>query len=1359
MRPASGGSGAAGPAAPAAGAAPAVSDVPGRWVPQHHRDITLGRLDGFLAAGQFADVNLRAAMWRRRSADAVSLEVYSHPKDVPYPPYDVAIKMPYRPAAVGEAFGPSWTTHWFRVRARTPADWEGEGPLMFRWDSGSEAMLYLDGPTPRQGITDQRNEYLLAPAAVAGQELVFYVEMAANGMFGNTTDGILPPNEDRYFTLKAAELAVPDVEVTGLYHDLRALTGLARELPAGHATGEAALYTANKIVNTYRRGDPQSVAACRALAASVLAVRDPGDRMQVHAVGHCHIDTAWLWPFSETHRKTARSWSSQLRLAERYPWHVFTASSDYPGLFTEIQAAAARGSFVPVGGTWVEMDTNVPSGESLVRQFLFGQRFFQRHFGAPCDVFWLPDTFGYSGQLPQIAAGAGIRYFLTQKLSWNNINAFPHTTFYWAGLDGASRLLTHFPPANTYNAQADAKDLLATATGSKDKDRAPLAYMLFGNGDGGGGPTVDMCESLARLGGCRGVAGSFDVTAPGDFFRRLEGASQDLLTWRGELYFELHRGTYTTHAANKNDNRTCELLLREAEAAGALAEAMLGDVGGYCYPRAELESIWKDVLLYQFHDVLPGSSIGRVYDVTKTRYPQMKMQLRKIRDAALGALIAAAAAPQSAAAAAANSAAVAAAVGTGSHLISLEEVVGARPLLQPPAAAAAAAADAAGAGEPVAWVFNSLAVPRTELVSLPVASLPPDLRQRLAEGAWRPAVLGQGPQEGAAAGAALEVPAASGPGGAAQVVLAVVEVPPLTLTPLTAADLAAGIKRRACSSSSSTATVNGGISDSSNSSEGVGYDGGCRLVRMTASQAGLRGRRAAAAAEATSRRLGVAVAAEDAAVYLLMNKMVRAYFDDAGRLLSLYDPAWRRELVPEGQPGNVFRLYEDIPLFWDAWDIEVYHLEKGCLAGEGQPPPSVHIIESTPSRVRLGLSMQITAASSLQQVVSLNCCSPRLEFHTEVVWAENRTALKVEFPTTLDAPAAAYEVQFGAVERPTHTNTSWDWARFEVCAHKWADLSEPGYGLALLNDCKYGHAVHGHVMRLTLLRSPKAPDANTDMGTHALRYGLLPHAGSWQQAGVAAHGWAFNAPLRLMQAPPQQQLAAASAAAAVSALSLAQAAPAAGAAAAGAVDFCHARPRLAFSPEQPMFQVVNAQQNPLQPASPHHPDATSSGVWQPPLILDTVKLAEPPLQHTSTAPAAAAAAAASVPVLSALCPDGLAAPATSASAEQLLMPEVGAKLKEGATEVVLRLYEPHGARGVARIEWPDWLPVAGGMLCDLLEQELGPEQRQAQGQRDGQEEEGLRVVLGLSQGGGAGGYVEVPFKPFQIISIKLILQV
>ncbi|EFJ52516.1 hypothetical protein VOLCADRAFT_115992, partial [Volvox carteri f. nagariensis] len=1259
------------------------------WVPQHHRDITLGRLDGYLAAdGQFSDRTIRADMWSRKCAECVSLEVYSHPRGIPYPTYDEAIRMPYCPAKVGDSFGPSWTTHWFRVRARVPPDWDGLGPLMFRWDSGSEAMLYTEGPTPRQGITDQRNEYQLGEWAVGGQELLFYVEMAANGMFGNgpSTNNIQPPDENRYFTLKTAELAIPNLPVVALFHDLRALTGLAKELPAGNATGEIALYTANKIVNTYFQGaPPECVSVCRSLAAEVLAVRDPGERLQVYAVGHCHIDTAWLWPFSETHRKTARSWSSQLRLAERYPWHVFTASSaqqyewllqDYPGLFSEIQEAAARGTFVPVGGTWVEMDTNLPSGESLIRQFLYGQRFFEAHFGSRCDVFWLPDTFGYSGQLPQIARGAGIRYFLTQKLSWNNINTFPHSTFQWAGLDGSS-LLTHFPPANTYNAQADAHDILLTATNSKDKDRAPAGYMLYGNGDGGGGPTVDMCESLSRLAGCRGLE-SLTVASPSE---------------RGELYFELHRGTYTSHAANKSHNRSCELLLREAEAAGALAAAVLpADV--YCYPRSEIDAIWKDVLLFQFHDVLPGSSIGQVYDYTAERYPILEFNIRKIRDAALEALLAAAGG-------ATATAAVGATVPCGSSscndsnyycvggggggggvgTLHSAEVVGARPLNphvchsapspynnplsvaqdcyvvpraggqvsaiaralarivscghcwrrcgsqrctagsgRPPpppppaqhqshyrqgaegeteggrgalprvvtaaaAAAAAAAAPVTGSGgfspgtvvgaaarvrTTVGWVYNSMAFHRREVVSVPVEMLPPGVSVR---------------QLSADRTAALVV----------------VDVPPLSLTPLLQQDLAAGYGSAAPAlAPAPSAPACGGRDDA----PWVG--GGATILRET------------------TRKDGV--------VYVMQNSLIRAMFDSCGRLISLYDMIWQRELVPEGEAGNVFRLYEDIPLYWDAWDIEIYHLEKGYPAGQGLPPPKVE-------------------------------------------WSENRTALKVEFPWLLDAPNASYEVQFGAVQRPTHTNTSWDWARFEVCAHKWADLSEPGYGIALLNDCKYGHATHGNIMRLTLLRRRE-----------------------WWRSG-----WAFNGPLRVVgpPQPPSPRKPHPAAARAVLA-------------AAGGYD-----------PSQPMFCATPRHLYTMSPSpSPSPSPAHSYSPLCTPATTNTTNT----ITCSLTSPVASSVAR------------GARAPAD-----------------EPPGALVVRLYEPHGGRGVARVRWPAWLRVSHVALCNLLEEDQGGVEGEGEG-AEGGDGSGGKAGLLVVRWDGAGGSVDIEYGPFKVITLKLYLE-
>ncbi|GLC41223.1 hypothetical protein PLESTB_001525400 [Pleodorina starrii] len=1345
----------------------------GSWVPQHHRDITLGRLDGFLAAGgQFSDRTIRADLWAERCGESVSLEVYSHPKDVPYPTYDEAIRMPYRPARVGDSFGPSWTTHWFRIRARVPDGWDGLGPLMFRWDSGSEAMLYTDGPTPRQGITDQRNEYQLAERAIGGQELLFYVEMAANGMFGNGPSDIQPPNEDRYFTLKAAELALPNVPVTALFHDLRALLGLARELPPGSVTGESALYTANKILNTYRQGEPSCVAACRAMAAKVLAVRDPGERLQVYAVGHCHIDTAWLWPFSETHRKTARSWSAQLRLAERFPWHVFTASSaqqyewlqqDYTGLFAEIQGAAARGSFVPVGGTWVEMDTNLPSGESLVRQFLYGQRFFEAHFGTRCDVFWLPDTFGYSGQLPQIASGAGIRYFLTQKLSWNNINTFPHSTFYWAGLDG-SKLLTHFPPANTYNAQADAHDLLLTATGSKDKDRAPAAYMLYGNGDGGGGPTADMCESLSRLAGCRGLA-SVSVAAPSQFFRRLEEGARDLLTWRGELYFELHRGTYTSQSTNKADNRGCELLLREAEAAGALAAAVLPpDV--YCYPRSELDAIWKDVLLFQFHDVLPGSSIGRVYEYTAQRYPILLSSLIKIRNAALDALITAATAAT--ATAAGTSTSTSTSTNGGGHgrsdddggqappapplvsLISFGEVAGARLLPQPTtqsateersAAVAAAAAEAGvgvGAGSVVAWVFNGLVFPRREVVSVPLELLPQGMSVR---------------QMSADRTAALVV----------------VEAPPLSLTPLAPQDLAAGATSAAAAAAASTPTAVAAAAAAAAELRAelgqmdLGGGGGGRAAaeRLAGDDDPWVGGGATILRETTH---------DGGVIYSMQNSLVRAVFDSAGRLVSLYDMTWRRELVPEGAAGNVFRLYEDIPIFWDAWDIEIYHLEKGSLAGEGLPPPKVTILEYGPVRCVLGIEAQLTRGSSLRQTITLTAVSPRLDFHSQVVWSENRTALKVEFPWLLDSPAASYEVQYGAVERPTHTNTSWDWARFEVCAHKWADLSEPGFGVALLNDCKYGHATHGNVMRLTLLRSPKAPDRLADMGTHALRYALLPHPLGWEAAGVPAHGWAFNAPLRVIRPPQQQQLPTTMSTSTSTSpppspppplqqQQQQQQQPLASSSSSRSLA------AVGYDPSQPMFCVTSARPNPLLAATPPGP------LTPPPLILDTVKLPEPPLQiHNPSAhthnhpqppppsqhhhhhhqrqgvsapphppPMAAAAAAA-------------AASAAAAAAGTAAGPG-GGEQPPGA--LVLRLYEPYGSRGVARLRWPSWLRVSHVRRCNLLEED---QEGEVEGEVGAGAGAGGAGGLEVRRWGDAGGSVDLEYGPYKLITLKVYLE-
>uniref|UniRef100_A0A4W5K957 Mannosidase alpha class 2C member 1 n=1 Tax=Hucho hucho TaxID=62062 RepID=A0A4W5K957_9TELE len=320
-------------------------------------------------------------------------------------------------------------------------------------------------------------------------------------------------------------------------------------LGEGEQRGYQALFTANEMVNLCEPTNPSSFPAARSLAQKFFSQRNGESQHTVHAMGHCHIDSAWLWPYEETIRKCARSWVTVIRLMEKNPHMVFTCSqaqqfdwvkSWYPGLFSQIQHYVKKGQFIPVGGTWVEMDGNLPSGESMVRQFLEGQRFFKQEFGNYCKEFWLPDTFGYSAQLPQLMQGSGITRFLTQKLSWNLVNTFPHNTFFWEGLDG-SQVLTHFPPGNSYEMKGKVEDIHV------------FIYSIDCN--------VFLIVSNPRV----------QMSSPDRLFSELEADSSLLCTWTGELFLELHNGTYTTQAQIKLGNRQCETLLHDVEVASSLA--------------------------------------------------------------------------------------------------------------------------------------------------------------------------------------------------------------------------------------------------------------------------------------------------------------------------------------------------------------------------------------------------------------------------------------------------------------------------------------------------------------------------------------------------------------------------------------------------------------------------------------------------------------------------------------------------------------------------------------------------------------------------------------------------------------------
>ena len=891
----------------------------------------------------------------------VNLLVYHAPGRITW---EQAIQGKFEPASVGEKFGPLWSTHWFQVNFNIPLAWQGQ-EVHLLWDSASEACIWQNGE-PLQGLTGSfsswqneaiRSEFCITQQAAGDEALEYHIEMACNGLFGLNDQA----SNSRIGELSLAQIAVFDRAAWDLYWDLKVIADLALHLPANTPRGGQALQTANAMVNTILLDDRSTWPAARKIAASFLGVHNGEGQHNLSAIGHAHIDTAWLWPLAETIRKSARSFASATRYMDAYPEYRFACSQaqqyawmkeHYPKLYVRMTEKVRSGQFIPAGGTWVEPDCNLPSGESLVRQFLYGQRFFESEFGFRCKEFWNPDVFGYSGALPQIMRLAGIDFFLTQKLSWNQFNKPDSHTFLWEGIDG-SQVLTHFPPADTYNSNASVRQVLFNVSNFKDHERAKESYLLFGFGDGGGGPTTAMLEQLSRMKDVDGLPRT-QIRPPAEFFARCEADIKDPLVISGELYFELHRGTYTSQARNKKNNRLAEHLLHDVELLSSLAWVL----GAQAYPQSEIQKLWEIVLTNQFHDIIPGSSIGEVYQDSNRDYEWILAQAGLLRDAALKTLL-----PEE------------------------------------------------GSADGLA-VFNSLGFARCEVIELPDG------------------VTG------------LQL---SSSGHA----LGMVHAPALGFSLQSALEQSQVV--------SVTALANG---------------------------------------------------------FVLENDRLRAVFSRQGGLTSLFDKTAQRESIEFGQAGNAFVLYEDLPNAWEAWDVDVFHLEKRLPLTAAI---SAQVLDLGPLRAAIVFEYNISPVTTLRQVVSLDALSGRLDFACEVDWHEKQKFLKVEFPLNIRAAFATYEIQFGYVQRPTHFNTSYDMARFEVPAHRWADLSEPNFGVSLINDCKYGYAAHGNVLRLSLLRAPTYPDPDADQGRHQFRFALYPHRGNPQFAGVIEEAYRFNVPLIAQQ--------------------------------------------------------------------------------------------------------------------------------------------------------------------------------------------------------------------------------------------------
>ncbi|MGC9468682.1 MAG: alpha-mannosidase, partial [Anaerolineae bacterium] len=866
---------------------------------------------------------------------------------------------------IGDKWGDLFDSAWFHFTGRVPQKAAGQ-KIVLLLDVSGEMAVFDEHGVPKRGLTPVSStfDYSLgepgkrvlqfAAEAKGGEEVDIWADAGCNDLFGNLK------NEGR---VRQASVAKCDEAVRALYYDFEVLLDLLNVLDEDSPRYHQILTGLTDVTHLLYQGIADVAEEAREILAPLLAQKGGDPSLQISAVGHAHMDLAWLWPVRETIRKGARTFSTAIELMDRYPDYVTGASQPqyylwmkehYPELYAKIKTKVAEGRIEPQGAMWVEADTNISGGEALVRQVLYGKRFFRDEFGVEIDYLWLPDVFGYSAALPQILKKAGVDYFSTQKLSWSLINTFPHHSFAWQGIDG-TQILTHMLPEETYNSPAAPRSVRKIERNYKDKGVSHHGLMVFGIGDGGGGPGEAHLERLDRL---QNLAGLSPVSqeSVAAFFKKWRTEADRFPTWVGELYLERHEGTLTTEARNKRYNRKLELGLRDLEFV-ATAAGLLAD---HAYPAERLLAIWREVLLYQFHDILPGSSIKRVYDESLTRYEAMEAQVAEATAAANRALA------------------------TQVNTADLEQPV---------------------------IVQNTLSWPRTAWMEI--------------AGSWRH-----------------------------------VTVPPMGYTTLDAAAPAAEMP------DGLTATTD-----------------------------------------------------------TLENDYVRVSFGEDGAITSILDKVTGREVVPEGAKANELVLFADLG---DAWDFPMDYAEQ---------TPRHLILTATEPRMEgpraiLGHTYRL-GESEVRQDVVLTAGSARLDFETHAHWREPRAMLRTRFPVAVHAEEATYEIQFGHIRRPTHRNTTWDLARDEVAAHRWVDLAQQDYGVALLNDCKYGHKIKGNVIDLNLLRSVPYPGAKvfddtdllpgepnhlyTDQCDHDFTYALYPHAGNAGCGGVIQEAYALNVPLRVIE--------------------------------------------------------------------------------------------------------------------------------------------------------------------------------------------------------------------------------------------------
>ena len=864
--------------------------------------------------------------------------------------------------------------YWFRSRVTIPPEMAGKSVWMKirtqieEWDDGKNPQfLVFVNKEVVQGADMNHRDIRLTPEAVGGEVLDIDIQAYTGTLH-------------REFSF-LVDLYVLDEAINHLYYDLQVPLWAFPRMDKDSKIRLDIQTVLNDTINLLDMRLPYSpaffasVAKAQAYITENLYEKLGGwDDVVATCIGHTHIDVAWWWTVAQTREKVVRSFATVLKLMEEFPGYKFMSSQPvlyyflkqrYPELYEKIKARIAEGRWETEGGMWLEADCNLTSGESLVRQFLHGKRFFREEFGKDSRILWLPDVFGYSGALPQIMKKSGIDYFMTTKLAWNQINPIPNDTLIWRGIDG-SEVLTHLITTvgigqdpkesffTTYNGMLHPDAIMGGWERYRNKEINNDILVCYGYGDGGGGPTRQMLETSQRMEkGIKGIPMVRQETAR-TYFDQLRERVKDnrrLETWEGEFYFEYHRGTYTSMARNKRGNRKSELLMMDLELLGVLADA---------YPAEADTRLWRDViLLNQFHDILPGSSIAEVYDVSKAEYDALREEVTGLIRQRLEAL--------------------------------------------------------AGEGGGVT-VFNTLGFHRDDVVRL--------------EGVQASGLMDEN---------GCVYPVQQTAGGAVVYLKGLPSKGYKTLKPV--------------------------------------------------------------AAEAASPFVHTDELHLETPFYSIT-------FDEKGHMTSIFDKEFEREVVMEGMAANQIRIYEDKPIYFDNWDIDMYYTEKSWPVDD---LTRMEWVEDGPVRTTLEVEYDCSTSKILQKIHFYGD-TRRIDFETVVDWKLHQHLLKAEFPVDIHADEATFEIQFGNVKRKTHTNTSWDKARFESCAQKWMDFSEGHYGVSLLNDCKYGHSVNNGVIGLTLLKSGVEPNPNADVEVHEFTYSLYPHGGSWQAAGTVREAYNLNQP-------------------------------------------------------------------------------------------------------------------------------------------------------------------------------------------------------------------------------------------------------